>query len=226
MRDSRQQLSDEELSTFLRAIDHPTPALGVDRVMAVARQRRMRRSTLLAAATVVLAATVATAAVPGSFVRTLVHRTLADHSPHAIVKAARQEQSSDAAVARGIAFVPEQRTRVSFAVTQPVGSLRVRLTSDASLRITQTSADRDAQFALTSDGVLVSNEGSAASYEILIPDAIAEARIHIGGVAVYSKIGHELSCDGALDSGRSCLISMRRSRSDVSPRPSGRTTLP
>jgi hypothetical protein len=213
MQDPRQQLSDEELSALFRAIDHPAPTLRAERVMALSRARRLRRSTLLAAATVVLAATVASAAVPGSPVRTLIDRVLAPSTPRAGASAPAQAQAPDDAVARGIAFVPEHRTRISFAATQPMGSLRVRLTSGASLRITQTSSDRDAQFALTPDGVSVSNGGSTASYEILIPISIADARIHIAGKVVYSKAGVELSCDGTLDPERSCLISMQRARS-------------
>ena len=213
MRDSSQQLSDEELSALFRAIDHRAPALRAERVMALSRARRIRRSTLLAAATVVLAATVATAAVPGWPLRTLIDRALAPRTSRVSVGAPPQAQAPDDAVARGIAFVPEHRTRVSFAAAQPIGNLRVRLTSGASLRITQTSSDRDAQFALTPDGVSVSNNGSTASYEILMPVGLAEAHVHIAGKAVYSKTGPELSCDGTLDPERSCLISMQRTES-------------
>ena len=217
MRDSSQQSSDEELSALFRSIDHPAPALRAERVMALSRARRVRRSTFLAAATVLLAASVATAAVPGSPVRALIDRVLAPRAARVRAGAPPRAQAADDAVARGIAFVPEHGARVAFASAQPMGSLRVRLTSGASLRITQTSADRDAQFALTPDGVSVSNAGSTASYEILIPASIAEAHIHIGGKSVYSKTGAELSCDGTLDPERSCLISMQRTESGAAP---------
>ena len=217
MRDSSQQSSDEELSALFRSIDHPAPALRADRVMALSRARRVRRSTFLAAASLVLAATVASAAVPGSPVRTFIHRAFALGAPRVRAGAPPRTQAADDAVARGIAFVPEHGARVTFASAQPMGSLRVRLTSGASLRVTQTSADRDAEFALTPDGVSVSNAGSTASYEILIPATIAEARIHIAGKSVYSKTGAELSCDGTLDPERSCLISMQRTESGTAP---------
>ncbi len=193
MRDSRQPLSDEGLSALFRAIDHPAPALRADDVMALSRARRMRRGTLLAAATVVLAATVATAAVPGFPVRALIDRALAPRTPRLSASAPSSAQAPDDAVARGIAYVPEHRARVSFAAAQQTGSLRVRLTIGASLRITQTSSDRDAKFALTPDGVSVSNAGSAAGYEILIPVSIAEARIYIAGKSVYFNNLSELS---------------------------------
>ena len=79
--------------------------------------------------------------------------------------------------------MPQHRARISFEAAQPTGILRVRLTNGASLRVTQTSSDSDATFALTPDGVSVSNSGSTASYEIQIPIGVVEAHVHIAGTA-------------------------------------------
>ena len=224
MGDSSQQMTDEELSALLRADDHVPPVLGVERVMTLSRRRHMRRSALIAAATVILAATVATAAIPGFSVQTFLRRALARGAARQGSRTLPQAQSADAAIVRGIAFVPEHQANIAFAAEQTLGTLRVRMTNGASLKITQTSSDRDARFTLTPDGVSVSNAGSTASYEILIPTAISEARIHIAGRSVYTKAGLQLSCDGSLDHERGCLISMQRSgRNDVAPSSSGRT---
>jgi hypothetical protein len=210
-------MTDEGLTMLLRAIDHVPPVLRVERVMMLSRRRQMRRSALIAAATVVLAATVATAAIPGFSVQTFLRRTFTRGAPPPSSRVLPQAQSVDAAIARGIAFVPEHQAHITFAAEQTLGILRVRLTNDASLKITQTSADRDARFTLTPDGAAVSNAGSTASYEILIPATVARARIHVAGRTVYTKMGVQLSCDGTLDAERSCLISMQ-------PPSSGRTS--
>jgi len=206
-------MTDEELSAMLRAIDHAIPVLRVERVMALSRMRQMRRGALIAAATVVFAATVATAAVPGFSVQTFIHRALARGTPPSSSRALPQTQAADAAIARGISFVPEQQARITFAAEQTLGSLRVRLTNEASLKITQTSPDRDSRFALTPDGVSVSNAGSTASYDILIPATLPRARVHVAGRTVYIKVNAQLSCEGTLDSERSCVISMQRTPS-------------
>lgn len=212
--DDSSQMTDDELSTLLRANDHVAPVLRAERVMALSRRRQMRRTVLIAAATVVLAASVATAAVPGFSVQTLVRRALARGDPDQSSRVHPQAQSADAAAARGIAFVPERQTLITFAAEQALGSLRVRLTNQASLKITQTSSDRDALFTLTPDGVSVSNDASTANYEILVPVTVSRARIQVAGKTIYNKVGSRLSCDGTLDLERSCLISMQH----VSPR--------
>ena len=219
MGDPSQQMTDEELSTLLHAIDHAPPVLRVERVMMLSRRRQMRRGALIAAATVVLAASVATAAVPGFSVPALLRLTFTRDTPPLSSHAHPQAQSADVSVARGIAFVPAHEVRIEFAADQVLGSVRVRLTKEASLKVTQASSDRDARFALTPDGVSVSNAGSTASYEILIPATLARAYIELAGRPVYAKVGTQLKCKGTLDAERSCLISMPRPSSDrTSPR--------
>jgi hypothetical protein len=114
-----------------------------------------------------------------------------------------------ASVARGISFVPDRRSRITFAAEQSSGSLRVHVTDGASLRITQTSSDREAQFTLAPDGASVHNSGSTASYEILLPNRISDAAILIAGKRVYSRIGMHSSCAGTRDSEQGCVISMQ-----------------
>lgn len=204
-------MTDEELSMLLRAIDRAPPVLRADEIMARARGRHTRRSTLIAAAAFVAAATVAAAAVPGFALHEYIRQAITPRAPKtAQVTAPSQAPMVAGSVARGISFVPDRRSRVTFAAVQSSGSLRVRVIDGASLRITQTSADREAQFTLTADGASVHNSGSTASYEILLPDRIPDAAILIAGKSVYSRIGMHSSCAGTRDSEQGCVISMHR----------------
>jgi hypothetical protein len=219
MGDSRQQMTDDELSILLRAVDHAPPALRADEIMARARRRHMRRSTLIAAATFVAAATVAAAAVPGFTLHEYIRNAIGSRVPQtAHVAAPAQAPTSTAAVSRGISFVPGRRSRIVFAAEQSSGSLRVRVIDGSSLRITQSSSDREAQFTLTPDGALVHNSGSTASYEVFIPDRIFDAVVLIAGTSVYSRIGMHSACAGTRDSEQGCVISMHRQQgSSASP---------
>jgi hypothetical protein len=212
MGNSRQQMTDDELSMLLRAVDHAPPDLRADEIMTRARRRHTRRSTLIAAAALVAATTVAAAAVPGFALHEYIRHAIGAIGPRAPqtahVAAPAQVPTSTASVSRGISFVPARRTRVVFAAEQSSGSLRVRVTDELSLRITQTSSDREAQFTLTPDGASVHNSGSTASYEILIPDSISDAVIVVAGRSVYSRVGMHSSCAGSRDSEQGCVIAM------------------
>ena len=217
MMDSRQPMTDDELSMLLRAVDHAPPGLRADEIMTRARRHHARRSTLIAAAALVAAATVAAAAVPGFALHEYIRRAIGPRAPQtAHVAAPAQAPTSTASVSRGISFVPDRRARVTFAAGQSAGSLRVRVTDGSSLRITQTSSDREAQFTLTPNGASVHNSGSTASYEVLIPDRISDAVILVAGRNVYSRIGMHSSCAGTRDSEQGCVISMRRQQAGSS----------
>jgi hypothetical protein len=209
MSDDGQQMTDHELSMLLRDIDHAPPTVRADEIMMRARRRHTRRSTLIAAATFIAVATVAAAAVPGFTLHNYIRQVIgARVRKTAHVAAPAQAPTSTSSISRGISFVPDRRPRIAFEAEQGSGSLRVELTDGPSLRITQTSSDREAQFSLTPDGASVHNSGSTASYEILIPNTISDAVILIAGRRVYSKTGMHSSCAGTRESERGCVIAM------------------
>jgi hypothetical protein len=211
-------MTDDELSMLLRAIDRAPPNLRADEIMMRARRRRTRRSTLIAAAAFVAAATVAAAAVPGFALHEYIRQAVGSAAPTiAHVAAPAKAPASTAPVARGISFVPDRHSRIAFAAEQSSGSLRVHVIDGTSLRITQTSSEREAQFTLTPDGASVHNAGSTASYEILLPDRIANAVVLIAGKSVYSRIGIHSSCSGKRDSEQGCVISMHRQKNGSIP---------
>jgi hypothetical protein len=218
MGDSRRQMADDELSMLLRTIDHAPPAVRADDIIMRARRRHTGRSAAMAAAALLAAATVASAAVRGFALHEFIRQAIASRAPRAAqVAGAEQSPASVPSVSRGISFVPDRRSQVSFAAEQSSGALRVRATDGSSLRITQTSADRESQFSLTPEGASVHNAGSTASYEILIPDRIFDAVVLIAGKRVYSRTGMHSSCAGTKDSTQSCVISMHLLRNGSSP---------
>ncbi|MDB4910117.1 MAG: hypothetical protein JWO39_940 [Gemmatimonadetes bacterium] len=218
MGNSRPPMTDDELSTLLRALDRAPPDLRADEIIIRARRRHTRRSTLIAAAAFVAVATVAAAAVPGFPLHEYIRHAVGSRAPKAAnVAAPAQAPAPTASVSRGISFVPDRHSRIAFAAEQSLGSLRVHVIDGPSLRITQTSSDREAQFTLTPDGASVHNAGSTASYEILLPDRISDAVVLIAGKSVYSRIGIHSSCSGTRDSEQGCVISMHRQKSSSIP---------
>jgi hypothetical protein len=211
-------MTDDELSMLLRAIDRAPPNLRADEIMMRARRRHTRRSTLIAAAAFVAAATVAAAAVPGFALHEYIRQAVGPRAPKtAHVATPVLAPPPAASVSRGISFVPDRHARITFAAGQSSGSLRVHVTDGPSLRITQTSSDRESQFTLTPDGASVHNAGSTASYEILLPDKVSDAVILIGGASVYSRTGIHSSCSGTRDSEQGCVISMHLQRNRSIP---------
>jgi hypothetical protein len=206
MQDSRLPLTDDDLSTLLRSIDRAPPVVNIDHIIARARQRHSRRNILIAAAAILATATAAAATVPGLLMHTLGHhaevnREIRPHSPAQLPLVAGS--------ARGIAFAPERGVRIAFATAQTTGTVRIQSTDDSSLRITQTSSNREAQFGLTPDGVSVDNSGSTSSYEISIPATLRDAEVRIAQRIVYVKNGAHRLCSGSDDPKHNCTIAMK-----------------
>jgi hypothetical protein len=119
-------------------------------------------------------------------------------------------QASEAVAARGLAFVPGEEAIIVFRAAQSSGEVRVRLADVPTVRITQTTERADASFDLTTTGVEVGNEGSTASYEVVIPTTLARVTVRVAGRAIVTKEGAALSCGGRRISGVRCVVPMRR----------------
>lgn len=212
MRNPEPDLPDGELSAMLRSIDHPVPRVSADHLMARVRRHRARKSALLAASALVCAATIATAAVPGTALHELVRGLLAG-STRAVVGGEQPSPVVPVSPPReapmGVAFVPGDRAIIVFRRAQSAGELRIRVEDVASVQLTQASAEGDVRYDLTPDGVDVDNEGSSASYELVIPRALARAAVRVGGAVVATKERMVLSCGGKRAAGASCVVPLR-----------------
>lgn len=201
---------------MLALLDHPAPRVSADALLARSRRRRSHPGILLAAAALIAVAGVAVAAVPSATVHALVKRVFGRAAPPAS-QAAVEVASESAASVRGIAYVPHEHAKISFDSAQAAGNLRIRVVGASSLRITERSAVRSAQFALSPDGVTVRNAASTASYELWFPAALDHAAVWIAGVRVFEKNGTSRSCLGSLETEGSCVIPMRRSVEAMPP---------
>lgn len=200
-----EQFADEELSRMLASIDHPAPPLRASWIIARARARAGRRSALLAAAAVLMVASVATASVSGSFVRRFL-QTLLDGGAPAPVAAPTGNAAATDAASRGIAFAPGAQVDVDFRAEQTSGALQVRWAEVPTVMLTQTGASGDAHYALTPSGVIVSNDGSTASYTLVLPRTVMTARVRVAGRIVFSKDADNVSCTGTRVDTGSCVI--------------------
>jgi hypothetical protein len=211
MPEPEEGFTDDALSRMLASIDHPVPALRANDVITRARIRSGRRSALLAAAAVILLASVATATVPGSYLRRYLQHLLDGRAPAAT---ARQTVDAAASVAasRGIAFTPGPQVDVDFRTEQASGALQVRLADVSSVMLAQTGSRGEAHYALTPDGVLVDNGGSTASYSLVLPHALARARVRIAGRLVFSKDADSVSCTGSRVDTNGCVIEVGADR--------------
>jgi hypothetical protein len=205
MPEPEEQFPDDVMSRMLSSIDHPVPALRANDVIKRARVRSGRRTALLAAAGVLLAASVATAAVPGSYLRSYLHRLLAGRASAPIARQSADASAGDAA-ARGIAFAPGPQVDVDFKAEQASGALKVHWADVSSVTLSQTGSSGDAHYGLTPGGVIVDNGGSTSSYVLLLPRALARARVRIAGREVFSKVADSVSCAGARVEADSCVI--------------------
>ena len=214
MPDSNEQFADAELSRLLASIDHRVPLVNVNDVIRRARTRSGRPDLLIAAAALLAVAGVAAASVPGTFLNRYAERLLA-RVTQAPATVAPAPAASDAA-SRGISFVPGAQVDVDFRAVQTSGALQVRWVDAGTVLLAQTGSNGEAHYALTPTGVVVDNEGSTASYSLVLPRTLSRAHVRIAGRVVLSKDGDTVSCAGARDDSGTCVIVIGAAQS---PRP-------
>jgi hypothetical protein len=206
-----EHFSDAEFREMLTLLDHRVPRVDANDVILRARPARSWRSALLAASAVFAVATVAAATVPGSWMARLTERVR--QAPSAVQGTpAPTGAAASTAGSRGIAFVPGEEVDVQFRATQPSGAVQVRWANDSSVLLTQTGAEGDAHYSLTPTGVIVENEGSTASYSLVLPRTIAHARVRVAGREVLAKHADTISCGGSQDAKGVCTIVLAGTR--------------
>lgn len=197
---------------MLATIDRAAPPLRASEVIARARVRSGRRSALLAAAAVIMVASVATATVPGSIVRRYLQGIFGDHTMVVTPSRAGDATAADAA-SRGIAFAPGAEVSVDFSAGQSSGTLEVRSGNVSSVTLAQSGASGEAHYALTPTGVIIRNEGSTASYALVLPRTVVNTRVRIAGRVVFSRHGDRVSCTGIRVEAKGCVIKVAAERS-------------
>jgi hypothetical protein len=214
MPDTNEQFADAELSRLLASIDHRVPVVNVNYVISRAHRRSGRPHLLIAAAALLAVAGVAAASVPGTFLNRYAQRLLT-RVTQAPATVAPAPAASDAA-SRGISFAPGAQVDVDFRASQASGALQVRWAEVGTVLLAQTGSEGEAHYALTPTGVVVDNEGSTASYSLVLPRTLPRARVRISGRVVLSKDGDTVSCAGARDDSGTCVIVIGTTES---PRP-------
>ena len=204
MPDSNEQFADAELSRRLASIDHRVPLVNVNDVIRRARTRSGRPSLLIAATALLAVAGVAAASVPDTFLHRYAERLLA-RVTQAPATVASAPAASDAA-SRGISFAPGAQVNVDFRAVQASGALQVRWADVSTVLLAQTGSNGEAHYALTPNGVTVDNEGSTASYSLVLPRTLPRVQVRIAGRVVLSKDGDTVSCAGARDDSGTCVI--------------------
>lgn len=173
---------DDSIDELLRTLDHPTPAVTAQRI--VARVRRSRRIHVRRAALVLFALGVAGVAVaaPGSALRawvvTVSQRIIG--SPSATAPATPSSADSSA----GIIVIPPDRLIVEF-VNPPEGSsVSVALGSDDALTVRATGAG--AAFTSEPERLLVYATRANGSFQVHIPRSARYVEIRTQGTTLLT----------------------------------------
>ena len=182
-REMEMTAEDREIADALAVLDRPTAAVNADAIIRRAR-RGGGRWRLAVAGSALLAATAA-AAMPGSPVRRWLFeesdRPVAAPEVVAPVAAAAEQSAAE----RGVAMVPGDSAEVVFDARQESGEIAIRIVAGRELRVRAIGGS--AGFVVRPGGVRVRNDGSRASYELLVPAAVGRVRVTVAGRELFAR---------------------------------------
>jgi Putative zinc-finger len=180
----------------------PEPLLlDPEAVIRRARVRSLSRPGVIAAAALVLAVGVASAMVGGSRARAFALRVWS-----AVTSAPRNLPSSEPQGQGGIAFVPTPDAEIAFDMGQDQGVLRVTMADTAEISI---RASGPVAYRVGASGIVLHNQGSSASYDIVVPRDAQHLRILIAGRVVLEKLGPRISTGVPSDRAGRFVLSVR-----------------
>ncbi|MGH7724652.1 MAG: hypothetical protein ACREOU_04420 [Candidatus Eiseniibacteriota bacterium] len=192
-----EERDEAEIAALLRVLDDPAPAIDAEAIAArarradtaVARRPGARTTVLRWAAGVLVAAGLAgiAYAIPGSPVREWMTQVLRRPTVPPSTEAPRESGPAARPAGSGIAVSPGANLVLEFVSPQASGSARVSLTSAPDLVV--RAVDGTASFTADIDRLVIGNEGSAASYEIEIPQSAPRVEIRVGAIQVFLKEG-------------------------------------
>ncbi len=184
---------EDSVETLLRAVDHETPPMPAERVIAAARARaarhagaRRRRQWLAVGLGTVGAAALA-AAVPSTRFGRAVVALVASARPVPIARPIATH-SHPASVALPIDGFPTAReARVEFHSAGPVGEIRVHR-AGAMLRVS-AAGGTDARYTVQPWGIAVESASAGGGYDIDIAPALSRVRVVVNGATVFTITG-------------------------------------
>lgn len=195
-----------EVYALLRRVDHPPPLIHADAIAARARSFRVGRL----AAGVLLAVGLAGAAyaTPGSPLPGWLD-SLADWIGGAAApgpRAPAEVQGPEPAGA-GIAVAPGRNLLILFRSSQADGQVQVTLTEGTDVVVRAPLGA--ATFTTDVDRLVIDNEGSVATFEILIPRTAPRVEIRVLGDRIFLKEGARVTTRESLNSRGAYILPLR-----------------
>lgn len=198
------QSQERRLFALLNELDHDPPLSGPGAILENVHRRTARPSLIAACLALLVAGAGIVYAIPGSPVREWVRGILAGD---------RSETGSAATMGdrgglSGIAVEPTYPFEIRFTAVQETGRIRVVLASgsDVEVRVEGEPVGLESQ----ADRLVISNLGSRASYEIVVPESAPQVRVRVGSRVVLVKDGEDVRSLVPSDSAGGYLIDLSR----------------
>jgi hypothetical protein len=189
---------ERRLFGLLEELDHEPPAINWGAVTRESRSGGSARSLIAASVAFLLVASGILFAIPGSPLRKFLESVLADTETVA-------SAPEDPAVS-GIAVEPADPFDVRFVASQRTGRIRITLVSSKRLELKVVGDPVELESGV--DRLLISNEGSGSSYELLVPRALGSIRVRVGESTVFDKQGERIRTPRTPDSTGAYVIEM------------------
>jgi anti-sigma factor RsiW len=178
----------------------PPMALDVRATIRLSRPAWFRRPGVIAAAATLFIVAVAGATVGRLFVRALVDRV------RTVVTGPAAHPEPSATAQAGVGFLPGVAAEITFDAPQDRGELRLSLADTAEIAI---RASAPVSYRVRAGGVALHNQGSAASYDVVIPRTAPHVRVLVGGRVVFEKRGSFITTAVSPDPAGRFIIAVR-----------------
>ncbi len=180
---------EELILGLLRQVDHASPAVHADALVARARRGTPRWGRWAAGVLLALAVAGVAYAAPGSPVPVWVDRLVAWVAGPAPAPAEPQTA--------GVAVEPGARFTIGFEAEQERGIAAVSLTDGSS--VVARRLDGTATFTAGVDHLAIANGGSSADYEIELPRSAPWVEIRVGPRRLLVKDGARIATEAPVD---------------------------
>lgn len=177
---------EDRIFGLLEELDHALPATGPESILPAGPAPERWRSRIAAGIAFLLVVGGIAVAVPGSPVREWVRGALRGDQPPASVEAGPTGEESVA----GVSVDPGESIEVAFEESQERGRILVRLVRAPELQVRIHGPSPGIR--VHPDRIVVANAGSAASYEILVPESAPRMRVRVGPRVLLEKAGGEV----------------------------------
>jgi hypothetical protein len=184
-----------EVAALLRHVDHPTPRVDAETVIADAGAHGVRWGRRAAGVLVALGLAGLSYALPGSPVPALVS-TAVNWVDRLAARPAPPPPPSPAEVEpaeAGIAMTPGPELVILFTSARAEGSVRVSLTDDTQVVVRAPAGA--ARFTSLTDRLVIENAGPPAEFEIRIPRDARRVEIRVDGRRILLKERARIAAD-------------------------------